>query len=65
MLVHSAWCCIGGEPEPDVFGTPPFDGHAMIFTKEASGLENLLQRRSADRRFILVNLRTESLLCNA
>ena len=37
----------------------PFDVHAMIFTKDAPGLENLLQRRFADQRLNLVNLRRE------
>ncbi len=37
----------------------PFDVHAMIFTKDAPGLESLLQRRFADQRLNLVNLRRE------
>ena len=37
----------------------PFDIHAMIFSKDAHGLENILHRRFADRRLNLVNLRRE------
>ena len=37
----------------------PFDIHAMIFTEDAPTLENILQRRFADRRVNLVNLRRE------
>ena len=37
----------------------PFDVHAMIFSHDAPGLENVLQRRFADRRLNLINLRRE------